>query len=67
MEMSEFFKCFQQKFICWNIFFGGREYSIISPQVFSLQMSKVSMFEFVLMAIQCWAQRFRNRLWDKKT
>lgn len=48
-------------------FFLGRECSIISPQVFCLQMSKVNMFEFVLMAIQSWAQIFRNGLWDKKT
>lgn len=60
--MSEFLKCFQQKFICWDIFLGVEKCSIVSHQVFYLQMSEVNMFEFILMATQSWAQRLRNRL-----
>ena len=42
------------------------ECSIISQQMFYLQMSDVNIFESVLMATQHWAQRFREtRLWNE--
>lgn len=57
--------CVFTKSLSAGIFFWGGEYSITSQQVFYLPISVVGIFEFVLMAGQCWSQRFRNRLWNE--